>query len=62
MLIFRINPDVARMAFVSLSMMPMLLRDIFEGQMGRQMDEAFLNELAAFKGRLLVAGMAATAG
>jgi AcrR family transcriptional regulator len=53
-----INPDVARMAFVSLSMMPMLLKDIFEEQMGGQMDEAFLNELATFNGKLLVAGMA----
>lgn len=54
-----LNPDVARMAFVSLSMMPMLLKDIFEEQMSGQMDEAFLGELAAFNGRLLVAGMAA---
>lgn len=54
-----LNPDVARMAFVSLSMMPMLLKDIFEEQMGGQMDEAFLNELAAFNGKLLAAGMAA---
>ncbi|CAD6875670.1 TetR/AcrR family transcriptional regulator [Methylomonas fluvii] len=55
-----INPDVARMAFVSLAMMPMLLKDIFEEQMGGQMDEAFLNELATLNGKLLVAGMAAT--
>ncbi len=54
-----LNPDVARMAFVSLSMMPMLLKDIFEEQMGGQMDDVFLDELAAFNGRLLVAGMAA---
>ena len=54
-----LNPDVVRMAFVSLAMTPMLLKDIFEEQMGGQMDEAFLNELAAFNGRLLVAGMAA---
>jgi hypothetical protein len=40
-------------------MIPMLLKDIFEEQMGGQMDEAFLNELATFNGRLLVAGMAA---
>lgn len=54
-----LNPDVVRMVFVSLSMMPMLLKDIFEEQMGGQMDEAFLNELATFNGKLLVAGMAA---
>lgn len=53
-----LNPDVVRMAFVSLAMTPMLLKDIFEEQMGGQMDEAFLNELAAFNGKLLVAGMA----
>jgi AcrR family transcriptional regulator len=53
-----LNPDVARMTFVSLSMMPMLLKDIFEEQLGGQMDEAFLNELAVFNGKLLVAGMA----
>jgi AcrR family transcriptional regulator len=55
-----INPDVARMAFVSLAMMPMLLKDIFEEQMDGQMDEAFLNELAALNGKLLAAGMAVT--
>lgn len=54
-----INPDVARMAFVSLAMMPMLLKDIFEEQMGGQMDEAFLDELATLNGKLLAAGMAA---
>ncbi len=47
------------MAFVSLSMMPMLLKDIFEEQTGGEMDEAFLDELAAFNGKLLAAGMAA---
>lgn len=54
-----INSDVARMAFVSLAMMPMLLKDIFEEQMGGQMDDAFLDELAALNGKLLAAGMAA---
>ncbi|MCQ8131009.1 TetR/AcrR family transcriptional regulator [Methylomonas rivi] len=53
-----LNPDVARMAFVSLAMMPMLLKDIFEEQMGGHMDEAFLDELAALNGKLLAAGMA----
>jgi len=54
-----LNPDVARMAFVSLAMMPMLLKDIFEEQMGGQMDDAFLDELAALNGKLLAAGIAA---
>ncbi len=54
-----LNPDIVRMAFVSLAMTPMLLKDIFEEQMDGQMDEAFLSELANFNGRLLVAGMVA---
>lgn len=54
-----LNPDIVRMAFVSLAMTPMLLKDIFEEQMGGGMDATFLGDLAAFNGRLLVAGMAA---
>lgn len=54
-----LDPDIVRMAFVSLSMMPMLLKEIFEDQMGGKMDEAFLHKLSDFNGRLLVAGMAA---
>ncbi len=54
-----LDPDIVRMAFVSLAMTPMLLKDIFEEQRGGTMDEAFLDELALFNGRLLVAGMAA---
>lgn len=53
-----LDPDVVRMAFVSLAMPPMLLKDIFEEQRGGTMDGAFLDELATFNGRLLVAGMA----
>lgn len=53
-----LNPDIARMAFVSLSMTPMLLKDIFEEQLGGQMGDKFFNDLAAFNGKLLVAGMA----
>lgn len=53
-----LDPDIVRMAFVSLAMTPMLLKDIFEEQRGGTMDEAFLDELATFNGRLLVAGMA----
>lgn len=32
-----LDPDIVRMAFVSLAMMPILLKDIFEEQMGRTM-------------------------
>ncbi len=53
-----INPDVVRIAFVSLAMMPMLLKNIFEEQMERPMDAEFMNALAEFNGRLFAAGMA----
>ncbi|MDD3518738.1 MAG: TetR/AcrR family transcriptional regulator [Chromatiales bacterium] len=51
-----VDPDILRMAFVSLAMTPMLLKDIFEEQMERSMDAAFLHELAAFNGRLFLSG------
>lgn len=54
-----IDPDILRLSFVSLAMMPMLLKDIFEEQMGRPMDEAFLARLAEFNGHLFAAGLAA---
>lgn len=53
-----IDPDIVRMAFVSLAMTPMLLKDIFEEQMGHVMDTVFLDNLAAFNGRLISAGLA----
>jgi AcrR family transcriptional regulator len=53
-----IDPDILRMAFVSLAMTPILLKDIFEEQMGRPMDAAFLGQLAAFNGHLFAAGLA----
>lgn len=55
-----VDPDIVRMAFVSLAMTPMLLKDIFEEQMGRPMDAAFLHRLAEFNGRLFAAGMKET--
>ncbi|TAN70192.1 MAG: TetR/AcrR family transcriptional regulator [Methylobacter sp.] len=55
-----LDPDLVRMAFVSLAMTPMLLKDIFEEQMGRTMDPAFLEKLAAFNGRLFAAGLTPT--
>lgn len=54
-----LDPDIVRMAFVSLAMTPMLLKDIFEEQRGETMDEAFLDKMAAFNGGLIAAGMAA---
>lgn len=53
-----VDPDILRLAFVSLAMTPMLLKDIFEDQMGRPMDAAFLERVAAFNGRLFAAGLA----
>lgn len=56
-----IDPDILRIAFVSLAMTPMLLKDIFEEQRGRPMDAAFLDSLACFNGRLFSAGLAPAA-
>jgi hypothetical protein len=41
------------MAFLSLAMGPMVFREIFQSQLGRPMDDAFIRELASFNGRLL---------
>ena len=51
------DPDIVRMAFVSLAMTPMLLKDIFEEQMDRPMDAAFLHQLAEFNGHLFATGL-----
>lgn len=53
-----VDADILRMSFVSLAMMPMLLKNVFEQQMGRPMDAAFLHRLAEFNGRLFSAGLA----
>lgn len=55
-----LDPDIVRMAFVSLAMMPILLKDIFEEQMGRPMDARFLEQLAAFNGNLFATGLTPT--
>jgi AcrR family transcriptional regulator len=52
-----VDPDILRLAFVSLAMTPILLKDIFEEQMGRPMDVSFLERLAAFNGHLFSAGL-----
>ena len=56
-----LDPDIVRMTFVSMAMMPMLLKDIFEEQMGKPMDAEFLMHLAQFNGRLFAAGLLPTA-
>ena len=53
-----VDPDILRLAFVSLAVTPMLLKDIFEEQLGRELDGGFLDTLAAFNGRLFSAGLA----
>lgn len=52
-----VDPDTLRLAFVSLAMTPILLKDIFEEQMGRPMDNSFLESLAAFNGHLFSTGL-----
>jgi len=39
------------------AMTPMLLKDIFEEQMGREMDAGFLARMAVLNGRLFSAGL-----
>jgi AcrR family transcriptional regulator len=56
-----VDADILRPTFVSLAMTPMLLRDVFEEQMERPMDGAFLHSLARFNGHLLAAGLAGNA-
>jgi AcrR family transcriptional regulator len=55
-----LDPDIVRMAFVSLAMMPMLLKSTFEEQMGKPMDAEFIDKLATFNGHLLTVGLAPT--
>ncbi len=52
-----INPDVVRLSFVSLAMMPMLLKSIFEEQMETGMDDDFIMQLANFNGQMLTTGL-----
>ena len=53
-----VDPDILRLAFVSLAMTPMLLKEIFEEQMDRKMDHLFLAQLAQFNGHLFSADLA----
>lgn len=52
-----IDPDILRLAFVSLAMTPILLKDIFEQQIERPLDNTFFAQLAAFNGHLFAAGL-----
>lgn len=45
--------DIARIALISLALMPILLEETFEAQRERALDDRFFAELAAFNGRML---------
>lgn len=55
-----VDADFARIAFLSLAMTPMLLKEAFEEQMERPVDDTFLQGLAQFNGTLLSLGLAAS--
>lgn len=50
-----IDPDILRISFVSLAMMPILLKDIFSQQLEREIDMEFFEMLSEFNGRLFAA-------
>jgi AcrR family transcriptional regulator len=52
-----VDPEMLRLSFVSLAMMPMLLKELFEEQTGRDLDEEFLEGLARFNGHLITEGL-----
>lgn len=52
-----IDPIIVRIAFVSLAMMPMLLKNIFEDELGQEMDISYFNKLAEFNGALIASGL-----
>lgn len=54
-----LDPDMLRLSFVSLAMTPILLKEIFEEQLGRPLDQEFLDRLADLNGNILSAGLAA---
>jgi AcrR family transcriptional regulator len=52
-----VDADIVRIAFVSLAMMPMLIKPVFEEELERKMDDALLEKLAGFNGRLFNLGL-----
>ena len=52
------DADMLRISFVSLAMMPMLLKEVYEEEQEREMDAQFLDGLASLNGRLFAAGLA----
>lgn len=53
-----LDPDIVRIAFISLAMMPMLVKSIFEEQRGREIGKEFLDLLARFNGRAISCALA----
>ncbi|MEZ8227021.1 TetR/AcrR family transcriptional regulator [Vibrio splendidus] len=53
-----IDFDVLRIAFVSLAMTPMLVKNVFEENIEKEMDAEFLDKLATFNAQLLMKGLA----
>jgi AcrR family transcriptional regulator len=52
-----IDPELLRIAVVSLSMMPMLMRDFLAQQLDEPIDEAFFTRLSTFYERILSHGI-----
>lgn len=52
-----LNADLLRLVMVSLSMTPLLLKEVFEEQMGEPMDAAFFDQLAQINGALFTHGL-----
>ncbi len=52
-----LDSDVVRIAFVSLAMMPILLKPMLEEQLEYSMDEQFMEMLATFNGRIFTQGL-----
>lgn len=52
-----IDPELLRIAVVSLSMMPMLMRDLLQQQLDKPIDEDFFERLSQFYERILSCGI-----
>jgi AcrR family transcriptional regulator len=52
-----LDPDMLRLCFVSMAITPLLLKDVYERQLGRPFDQAFLDPLAEFCGRVMAAAL-----
>lgn len=55
-----LDADILRLSFVSLAMTPILLKELFEEQIGREVDADFLQRLADFNGQLFAKALTRT--